>query len=118
MKRAKKTSFYSDDDSDDDDEYNAEYDDGFEMDSDHRLLLRAVSPLLQSRNNGVVTATAMLLFYCAPAAEALKIGKPLVRIVRNPPQISYLVLCNIATISRERPVSLKKHYYWKNCKNN
>lgn len=75
------------------------------MDPDHRLLLRAVSPLLQSRNNGVVVATTMLLYYCAPAAEALKIGKPMVRIVRNPPQISYLVLCNIATISRERPVS-------------
>jgi len=99
----KKTSFYSDDDSDDSGDYDAEYDDGFEMDPDHRLLLRSVSPLLQSRNNGVVVAVAMMLYYCAPAAEALKIGKPMVRLVRNPPQIAYLVLCNIATISRSRP---------------
>lgn len=102
-KKKKASSFYSDEESEDDDLYDDNYDDGFEIDPDHRLLLRAVGPLLQSRNNGVVVAVSMLLYYCAPAAEALKIGKPLVRIVRSPPQISYLVLCNIVTMSRKRP---------------
>ena len=100
--KKKASSFYSDDDSADDDMEEDDVDVP-EMDSDHRLLLRAAGPLLQSRNNGVVVAAAMLFFYCAPQAEALKIGKPLIRIVYNPPQISYFVLQNILTMSRTRP---------------
>ena len=36
------------------------------LDADHRLLLRAAKPLLQSRNSGVVLAVAQLFYHCGP----------------------------------------------------
>ena len=100
----KKSGFYSDSDSQSESESEENTVDTFELDSDHRLLLRATTPLLQSRNSGVVLAVAMLHYYCAPKAEAIKVGKSLVRVLRNPPQISYVILSNVATMSRTRPV--------------
>ncbi|KAI8433965.1 hypothetical protein MSG28_012117 [Choristoneura fumiferana] len=36
------------------------------LDPDHRLLLRAAKPLLQSRNAGVVVAVAQLFYHAGP----------------------------------------------------
>ena len=47
----KKTSFYSDEDDEEDLDY--DYAGPAELDPDHRLLLRAAQPLLNSRNAGV-----------------------------------------------------------------
>ena len=104
------SSFYSDEEEgDDDDDEDEAGDEQVEMDPDHRLLLRAATPLLQSRNSGVVVAASMLFYYCSPDAEVLKIGRPMVRLVRNPPQISYLALQNIVTMARTRPELFSAH---------
>eukprot|EP00004_Rigifila_ramosa_P023102 TRINITY_DN642_c0_g2_i2.p1 TRINITY_DN642_c0_g2~~TRINITY_DN642_c0_g2_i2.p1 ORF type:complete len:1132 (-),score=298.47 TRINITY_DN642_c0_g2_i2:41-3292(-) len=73
------------------------------LDPDHRLLLRSVSPLLQSRNSGVVLAAATLFFYLAPPLEAQRCGKSLVRILRNHREIQHVVLSNIVTMAAKRP---------------
>ena len=100
------SSFYSDEEEGDNDEDEAGDE---QMDPDHRLLLRAATPLLQSRNSGVVVAASMLFYYCSPDAEVLKIGRPMVRLVRNPPQISYLALQNIVMMARTRPELFSTH---------
>lgn len=100
---AKDKPFYSDDEGDEDEEDAEKTKTHHEMDPDHRLLLAATAPLLQSRNNGVVMAVATLYFYCAPYAEAVRIGKPLVRILKSSRETQYVVLANIATMAATRP---------------
>jgi AP-3 complex subunit beta len=97
----KSKSFYGDEEGEDEE---AKDDDVIpDMDPDHRLLLKATTPLLQSRNNGVVMAVAALHFYLAPSAEAQKVGKPLARILRSNREAQYVVLANIATMACTRP---------------
>lgn len=95
--------FYSDDEEEEEPKEGVEKKEHREMDPDHRLLLGAAAPLLQSRNNGVVMAVASLYFYCAPYSEAQRIGKPLVRIVKSSRETQYVVLANIATMAATRP---------------
>lgn len=95
--------FYSDDEGEEEEGGAEKEKEHKEMDPDHRLLLTAAQPLLQSRNNGVVMAVATLYFYCAPYAEASRIGKPLVRILKGSRETQYVVLANIATMAATRP---------------
>ncbi|PHZ13020.1 uncharacterized protein RHIMIDRAFT_251113 [Rhizopus microsporus ATCC 52813] len=98
-------SFYSD--SSDSDELEA--DDILEMDVDHELLLKSCIPLLQSRNSGVVLAVAKLFYYLAPASDASKVTKPLVRLLRTHREQGYVVLTNIATMALKRPYLFEPH---------
>ncbi|KAI8972988.1 adaptin N terminal region-domain-containing protein [Pilobolus umbonatus] len=104
--------FYSDDDSDESDQEEDEQimDDTVELDVDHELLLKSCLPLLQSRNSGVILAVAKLYFYLAPAIEAEKIVRPLVRLLRSPREQSYVVLTNIATMASKRPYLFESYY--------
>lgn len=99
-------SFYSSDSDSEEDEKIA--DDIIELDPDHELLLKSCVPLLQSRNSGVVLAVAKLYYYLAPAADAEKIEKPLLRLLRTHREQSYVVLTNIATMAIKRPVSKRR----------
>ncbi|KAF2076006.1 hypothetical protein CYY_002666 [Polysphondylium violaceum] len=105
--KKKSTSFYSDDEDEDDSVSISKHSfnsmDNEEIDPDHRLLLKSTLPLLQSRNNAVVMAVSSLYFYCAPVIEAQKVGKSLVRLLRNSPEAQYIVLTNIATMVTMRP---------------
>ncbi len=74
-----------------------------DMDGDHRLLLSALSPLLNCRNYQVVLAVVSLFFYVAPAAEAQRAGRAMVRILRSPPEVQYIVLGAIVTMAAKRP---------------
>eukprot|EP01120_Amphizonella_sp_Union-15-10_P017775 TRINITY_DN9994_c0_g1_i1.p1 TRINITY_DN9994_c0_g1~~TRINITY_DN9994_c0_g1_i1.p1 ORF type:complete len:1013 (+),score=198.95 TRINITY_DN9994_c0_g1_i1:103-3141(+) len=91
----------SEDESSEDDDYQLSSEES--MDPDHRLLLKMALPLLQSRNSGVVLGVASLYFYLAPAVEAQKVGKSLVRILRNSRETKYIVLSNIATMAVKNP---------------
>jgi hypothetical protein len=66
--------------------------------------------MLQSRNAGVVVAVGMSFFYLAPAADSAKVGKALVRIIRNSHQVAYFVLSNVLTMSHTRPVSSRTNF--------
>ncbi|KAI9320999.1 adaptin N terminal region-domain-containing protein [Dichotomocladium elegans] len=92
--------FYSDNSSD---EEEVQPDDVLQLDPDHELLLKSCIPLLQSRNSGVVLAVARLFYHLAPAAEAQKIARPLVRLLRSHRELQYVVLKNIAEMAASRP---------------
>ena len=91
---------------DDDDAYSA-----VQLDPDHRLLLRATIPLLQSRNSGVVVAVASLHFHLAPDRElqASGVAKALVRCSRVGREHAYVVLACIQTIAAGRPSMFRPH---------
>ena len=80
-----------------------------DMDADHRLLLSALSPLLNSRNDQVVLAVVSAHFYCAPAAEAQRSGRALVRILRSAPEVQFVVLTAIVTMAAKRPSMFSQH---------
>lgn len=69
------------------------------LDSDHRLLLRTVRPLLQSRNAAVVMAVAQLYYHTAPASECQLAARALVRLLRSHTEVQTVVLDSIASIS-------------------
>lgn len=75
----------------------------YDLDNDHRLLLRSAQPLLQSRNSSVVMAVASLFFHLAPPVELGKVAKAMIRLLRSHREIQYVVLKNIATMAVDRP---------------
>lgn len=111
-----KKAFYSDDEDESGEEH--EVDIGAEkgsvfakaeadhnLDVDHKLIIKSSSPLLKSRNSGVVVAVCILHFYCGSQSPQsnLQIGKALVRILRNPREIQYSVLTAINTMAQSQP---------------
>ncbi|CAG8508232.1 2712_t:CDS:10 [Ambispora gerdemannii] len=102
----KKKAFYSDEDSDNSQEF---YDSSYILDPDHELLLRSCSSLLQSRNSGVVLSVVKIYYHLAPNAEAYKLGRPLVRLLRTHREIQHVVLANIATMATQRPYLFEQH---------
>uniref|UniRef100_A0A7E4UZ16 AP-3 complex subunit beta n=1 Tax=Panagrellus redivivus TaxID=6233 RepID=A0A7E4UZ16_PANRE len=72
------------------------------LDSDHSMLILSARPLLQSRNCSVVMAVAQLLYYIAPPSQLSVVPKALVRLLRGPNEVQYVVLVNIATICATR----------------
>ena len=85
-------------------------DDGPVLEDDHKLALTSSLPLLKSRNSGVVLAVCSLHYHCgAPSNEEREtIGRALVRILRNRPEIQYVVLKSIAVMASERPATVWK----------
>ncbi|KAI3485191.1 hypothetical protein L1887_51476 [Cichorium endivia] len=74
-----------------------------DLDRDLELLLGKAQALLHSRNPAVVLAVTRLIFYLAPAQDHRMLTRPLVRLLRSSPDVSYLVLLNILAISRHDP---------------
>jgi AP-3 complex subunit beta len=95
----KKQDFYSDSDGSENE------DEGASINSDHRLLLKATIPLLQSRNSGVVIAVAMLHFATAPEKEIKSTGvaKAMIRCSRIGREHAYIFLSSIESIASGRP---------------
>ncbi|XP_026331552.1 AP-3 complex subunit beta-2-like, partial [Hyposmocoma kahamanoa] len=69
------------------------------LDPDHRLLLRAAKPLLQSRNSGVVMAVAQLFYHCGPVQELPPVAKAMIRLLRAPTEVQSVVLNAIASLT-------------------
>jgi len=74
------------------------------LEPDHKLLLRSILPLLQSRNSGVVMSVATLYHYCSPRIDQQKIAKALLRTMRTRREVQYVVLNGITNISSSNPV--------------
>ncbi|XP_038072193.1 AP-3 complex subunit beta-2-like isoform X2 [Patiria miniata] len=91
-----------DDDEDDEEKEKEPVKKPYVMDADHRLLLRSVKPLLQSRNSAVVMAVAQMYHHLAPKNEVGMIAKPLVRLLRSHREVQSVVLSNVATMSAKR----------------
>ncbi|GJJ71203.1 AP-3 complex subunit beta [Entomortierella parvispora] len=107
-------SFYSDDDSDvshhSSDSEDSSEDENHAVDPDLAFLLKCALPLLQSRNSQVVLSVAKLYSHLAPAEDAYKIGRPLVRLLRTHREIQYVVLSNIVAIASQRPYVFDPFY--------
>jgi len=109
VRRKVKKAFYSDDEDESEEEVVVQDDpwddDGPVLEDDHKLALSSSLPLLKSRNSGVVLAVCSLHYHCgAPSNEEREtIGRALVRILRNRPEIQYVVLKSIAVMASERP---------------
>ncbi|KAJ1952371.1 AP-3 complex subunit beta, partial [Linderina pennispora] len=80
-----------------------------QLDPDHMLLLRALQPLLQSRNSAVVLAAVSAHYHLAPARMLDALGKPLVRLLRSSREAGYVALSNILLVARRRPQAFKDH---------
>lgn len=76
-----------------------------ELSVDHKLLLTATLPLLQSRNSSVVLHTAILHYYLnRPYCQDQQlIAKALIKELRKLPEISYIVMTVILTMINGRP---------------
>lgn len=74
-----------------------------DMDRDLELLLSKSQGLLHSRNPAVVLAVARLILYLAPSSDHDMLTRPLVRLLRATPDVTYLVLLNILAVSRSKP---------------
>ncbi|KAI6178551.1 Ruby [Aphelenchoides besseyi] len=68
------------------------------LDPDHSLLIISAKSLLQSRNCAVILELAKLLYYVAPPSHYSVVPRALVRLLRGPNEVQYVVLVNIATI--------------------
>ena len=89
----------------DEDEDEAEKAPKYEMDKDHKLLLRSSLPLLKSRNSGVVLAVSSLYYYLGSGSPTVcsKVGRALVRELKNQREITFVVLANIAQMAERWP---------------
>eukprot|EP00658_Telonema_sp_P-2_P045702 TRINITY_DN3369_c0_g1_i3.p1 TRINITY_DN3369_c0_g1~~TRINITY_DN3369_c0_g1_i3.p1 ORF type:complete len:659 (+),score=208.98 TRINITY_DN3369_c0_g1_i3:144-2120(+) len=84
--------------SDDDEDF-----DGFRLDSDHRLLISSVKPLLYSLNRAVVIGAASIMFHVAPRQEIDVCVRPLLRLLTMPAEGHLVALNSIYSIVLERP---------------
>lgn len=74
----------------------------YQLDADHRLLLRQTKPLLQSRNASVVMTVAQLYHHVAPRNEVVLVAKALIRLMRSHKEVQSVVLTCIASMSTQR----------------
>jgi AP-3 complex subunit beta len=84
---------------------NMDAEEDMDIDEDHKLLLQSATPLLKSRNAGVVLSVCSLLYYCGVSSVKARsaIGKALLRIHRGRREIQYVVLTSIRTLVNECP---------------
>ncbi|SCU72811.1 AP-3 complex subunit beta [Trypanosoma equiperdum] len=68
------------------------------LDSDHRLLLDSVKPLLMSLNSAVVVAATAVICHCGPKADMDACTLPLLRLLAGPDERHSVVLSTIHTI--------------------
>jgi len=104
----RKQQFYSDDEDEEmeDDPFKKKKESNptdYDLAADHRLLLTSASPLLRTNNAAVILAVASLFFHLAPEIESVKVVRPLLRLIRSNRENQYIVLANIATMTKERP---------------
>eukprot|EP01018_Ginkgo_biloba_P021382 Gb_19472 [translate_table: standard] len=81
-----------------------------ELNSDLKLLLQCTSPLLWSRNSGVVLAAAGVHWLMAPMRDAKRIVKPLLFLLRSSYDSQYVVLANLATFVGAMPSFFEPYF--------
>ena len=92
-------------------QFTAPVEDQAPLDPDHALLILSARPLLQSRNCSVVMAVAQLLYYIAPPSQLSVVPRALVRLLRAPNEVQYIVLVNIATICATQKNMVDEHIF-------
>eukprot|EP01147_Barroeca_monosierra_P004363 gene4363-6651_t len=101
--------FYEDDDDEDKDEEssgddaNNDHHKHHDMDADFRMFLRALQPLLLSRNSGVVMAVVQAYHHLAPVNEMSVVTRALLRLIVEEREIKELALTTVASLVQQRP---------------
>jgi AP-3 complex subunit beta len=108
----KKTAFYNKKGASDSEGDSSDGEDPYvyDMDGDHRLLLKSTTPLLQSRNSAVVLSIASLYFHVAPVSEFGTVVKSLLRIARSSRESQFVILTNISSMAAERPGVFRPYF--------
>ncbi|KAG5519240.1 hypothetical protein PMAC_002328 [Pneumocystis sp. 'macacae'] len=84
------------------------------LNEDLNLLLTSVTPLLKSRNSSVVMAVCKILYHIGPLTKLHELVKPLIRLLKETPNIQYIALTNIVAISIKYPTIFSlfyKHFF-------
>ncbi len=84
------------------------------LDQDYQLLLLSVLPLFHSRSSAAVMAAVRVYRHLAPTTDTYKVVPPMIGLLRNPSNVQYIVLTNIAAIALEDPdiwQSYVKHFF-------
>jgi AP-3 complex subunit beta len=79
------------------------------LDPDLELLLNSIRPLLQSRNSGVVVATARCYVSIGTPDYVKSAVGPLVALLRGPSDIQQIALYNIVSVCLLRPTDFVKY---------
>lgn len=79
------------------------------LDPDLELLLNSIKPLLQSRNSGVVVATARCYVSIGTPEYIKSAVGPLVALLRGPSDIQQIALYNIVSVCLLRPTDFVKY---------
>ncbi|POS81100.1 AP-3 adaptor complex subunit beta [Diaporthe helianthi] len=79
------------------------------LDPDLELLLNSIKPLLQSRNSGVVVATARCYVSIGTPEYIKSAVGPLVALLRGPSDIQQIALYNIVSVCLLRPTEFVKY---------
>jgi len=83
------------------------------LDPDLDLFLKSCRPLLHSRNSAVITAVTSCFFYLGTPEYLKEAIGPLVALMRGPPEVQQVALCNIASVALSSPslfVSYASHF--------
>ncbi|WVZ67252.1 hypothetical protein U9M48_016357 [Paspalum notatum var. saurae] len=73
------------------------------INDDFAILLKCTSPLLWSRNSGVVLAAASVHWIMAPVGEVKAIVGPILFTLRSSPDAAYVMLGNILVFAKTMP---------------
>ncbi|BGO94399.1 hypothetical protein NBRC10512_002097 [Rhodotorula toruloides] len=73
------------------------------LDPDAELALKSSEALLQHLNPAVVSGVVKLHYYLGPPARHSKIVRPLLRLLKGPPEVAAVALEDCALIAEERP---------------
>jgi len=82
----------------------------YDMDPDHRLLLKSAAPLLQTNNSAVVLAVASLYFHVAPVSDFHVVVRPLLRVARTFREAQFVILTTTSSMVAERPGVFRPHF--------
>ncbi|KAK4544455.1 hypothetical protein LTR36_004346 [Oleoguttula mirabilis] len=91
-------------------ESEAEYDEIEQIEPDLALFLKAVQPLLQSRNSAVIVSVARAYLYLSPTNYLHHAVGPLIALLRSPQDIQQVALCNIVQVCLCNPQHFVPYY--------
>jgi len=74
-----------------------------DVDSDLRLLLTSVKPMLHSTNRALVVAAVTIYFHLAPKIELDIVAKPLIRVLNGAPSGHFIALKLIYQVATAKP---------------
>ncbi|PRQ75849.1 Adaptin N terminal region-domain containing protein, partial [Rhodotorula toruloides] len=79
------------------------------LDPDAELALKSSEALLQHLNPAVVSGVVKLHYYLGPPSRHSKIVRPLLRLLKGPPEVAAVALEDCALIAEERPDLFADH---------